>query len=552
MRGLGDSISMFFPWRSKPLDLSHNLAAGMIVAFLIIPQAIGYGLLANIPANIALAAAILPLVAYALFGGSRSMAVGPVAIVSLMVAEATSEMSASEIAFAVHLLAIMTGALLLFLRILNLGKLVNFIGHPVIQGFTAAAAILIILKQLELMLGQPIAFTNFKAWHLPSLVVSILSLVVLIGIKSLMPSPLDKLGPLLVLLIGMLVALWLPELQIARIEYQSDNSIFSLFSPFAQERQTLVNTAIQLMPSAIIIALLVFLESTSVAKVVAKKHDERIQPNQELMGLGSANLIAGISGAFPVAGGFGRTMVNEQAGATSPLAGVFTAVFVFMFISFLPSSINYMLKPVLGAIIAMAVWSLIDLTPLFKNWKIHPQDNTIWLASFLGVFILGVELGILLGITLSMIFLLRNAAHPHIAIIGRIPNTGHFRNVRRHKVETFAHLLAIRIDESLTFANRENVEDFINQAIDDHKETKHLLLVCSAVNQIDSDGLEFLESLIRKQKALGRCVHLAEVKGPIMDKLDQIEFEKLLAPGIIYMSTDEAFKALENPHVQPE
>lgn len=536
---------MFLPWHGKPLELSRNLSAGLIVAFLIVPQAIGYGILANVPANIALAAAALPLIAYALFGGSRSMAVGPVAIVSLMVAEATAGMSATDITLSVHLLALMVGTILLIIRFLSLGKLVNFIGHPVIQGFTSAAAILIIVKQLNLMLGEPSELFEVRTWHLPSLVISTLSLITLIIVRRFLPSPLNKLGPLLVLLAGMTIAFGWPNLHIATIQYQADSGIFTLFIPWNQTNSELSNSLLKLLPSAIIIALLVFLESTSVAKVVAKRHDERIYPNQELMGLGSANIVAGFSGAFPVAGGFGRTMVNEQAGATSPLAGVFTAIFVLLFIGLIPDSINYMLKPVLGAIIAVAVWSLIDLSPLYKQWKVHPQDNAIWLASFLGVFVLGVEVGILLGVGLSIVFLLRNAAHPHIAIIGRIPNTSHFRNVRRHKVETHPHLLAIRIDEGLTFANAENVEDFITHAISEHPRTQHLLLVFSAVNQIDSDGLELLESLIRKQKIEGIVTHLAEVKGPIMDKLKQIHLETFLAPGKIYMSTHEAFNAIE-------
>ncbi|QIZ84534.1 SulP family inorganic anion transporter [Bermanella marisrubri] len=526
--------------------MGNNLSAGIIVAFLIIPQAIGYGLLANVPANIALAAATLPLIAYALFGGSRSMAVGPVAIVSLMVAEATTDMSANEIALSVPLLALMVGTILLTIRFLSLGKLVNFIGHPVIQGFTSAAAVLIIFKQLELMLGLPSDVFNVNTWHLPSLLLSTLSLISLIIVKGFMPSPLNKLGPLMVLLAGMIIALNLPNLKIETIGYHATGDIFTLFSPWNQDTNALSNTLLTLLPSAVIISVLVFLESTSVAKVVAKKHDERISPNQELMGLGSANIIAGFSGAFPVAGGFGRTMVNEEAGSTSPLAGVFTALFVLLFINFIPESINYMMKPVLGAIIAMAVWSLIDLSPLYSHWKIHPQDNAIWLASFLGVFILGVESGIMIGVGLSIAFLLRNAAHPHIAIIGRIPNTSHFRNVRRHKVETHPHVLAIRIDEGLTFANAENIEDFIARAIFDHPKTRHLLLVFSAVNQIDSDGLERLESIIRRQKKEGILTHLAEVKGPIMDKLQHLHLEKLLAPGQIYMSTHEAFEALEN------
>jgi len=533
---------MFFPWRQRSINYGQEVSAGLIVACLIIPQAIGYGLLAGLPPTLALASCVAPLAAYALFGNSRAMAIGPGAIVSLMVGQGVLGLPQEQIALAAQSLAIMVAAILFAIRFLNLGQLVNFIGHPVIKGFTTAAAILIIYKQFNLMLAAPIPETD--AWHLNSAIISAVSILILIAIKTLLPSPLGKLGPLFVLIMGMAVIKWLPSLNIANIEIDSLANIFQITLPVHNAVQFYLN----LLPSALLIALLVFLESTSVAKTLAKPHQERVRPNQELMGLGSANLASYVFNGYPVSGGLGRSMVNQDAGAQSPLAGVFTAIFVLAFLLLAPNLIAYMAKPILGAIVAVAVWSLIDMRPLYKYWRLHPQDNSIWLASFLGVFILGIELGIALGVATSIIFLLRNAAKPHIAIIGRIPDTQHFRNIKRFNVITYPHLLAIRIDEGLHFANRETVEDYINDALKQHPQTQHLLLVCSAVNIIDSDGIELLESLAHRARKTGITLNLAEVKGPIMDKLHRVKIVELIAPGKVYLSTDEAFKALGEDH----
>ena len=523
----------FLPWRSQGWQTKSDLLAGLMVAILIIPQSIAYGMLAGLPASTALACCVFPLIAYGLFGSSRALAVGPVAIVSLMVGEALIQLPSSQAVAAAQLLSLQVGLILLSLRILNLGRLVNFIGHPVVHGFSSAAAILIIFKQIPLLIGSNVLKPD--AIQLNILYFSLVAISVLLLIRQIKQFTLNKIGPLLVISLGIgLTFIW-PESSLPLVPQITSSSpiSFNLNLPW--------NLFYELLPSASLIALIGFLESTSVAKTLARQQQESIKPNQELLGLSAANVMAGIFQGFPVAGGFGRSMVNHQAGATSPLAGIFTALFVLVFLVFATPLIGLIPMAGLGAIVVIAVWPLIDLGPLYKNWQINVKGNSIWLLTFAVVLLKGAEIGIAAGVVLSLIFLIRSASTPHIAIIGRIPNSTHFRNVKRYEVETFDNLLAIRIDEGLHFANQELVNEYLEQAILEHPHAQHLLLVCSAINVLDADGLDLLQHLKQKLAVNNKVLHLAEVKGPIMDQLQQTHFLEELAPGKVFLSTHDAF-----------
>lgn len=531
-----------FPWRHGQWQLSSDIVAGLVVAILIIPQAIGYGLLAHLPPSVALASCIFPLIAYALFGRSHALAIGPVAIISLMVGETLHTLPAEEVLGAAQLLALQVAIILGSMRLLNLGSLVHFIGHPVIQGFTTAAAILIISKQLPLVLGGNILHGENIAVH-TSLLAGV-CFILLMLFRKIPNSFLSKLGPLSAVAMGCFAVIYYP---------QSFSTID--LGPSVQGKQTIIQFSYelpwhlfeQILPSALLIALIGFLESISVAKTLAKPRKENIYVNQELIGISAANAASSLFGGYPVAGGFGRSMVNQQAGASSPLAGLFTALFVLAFLMFAMNIIGYIPLAALGAIVILAVWPLLDFKPLIRNWHIHPKENAIWLITFICVLWQGVEIGIIAGVALSIIFLIRSAARPHIAIIGRIPDTNHFRNIKRHKVITDPSLLAIRIDEGLHFANVDTVNTFLEKAIKQFPDTQNLLIVCSAVNIIDSDGLELLQTWNEKLQAQGKQLHLAEVKGPVMDNLTKRGFIKDLAPGKIFLSTHQAFNALSQP-----
>ncbi len=525
-----------FPWRHTKWSAKADIIAGFIVAILIIPQAIGYGLLANLPATSALACCIFPLMAYALFGNGRALAIGPVAIVSLMVGNALMDIPDQDKVAGAQLLALQVALLLFSLRILKLGNLVHFIGHPVIHGFTSAAAIIIIIKQVPLILGHEVL--SLTSLNMISISLGLAALLLLLLVSRLPSLTLSKLGPLLVIALGICVNLLLPEQTLSQVNIETDSPVitFSWQLPWQYFNA--------LLPSAALIALIGFLESTSVAKILARKHKDNINANQELLGLSFANLSAALFQAYPVAGGFGRSMVNEQAGASSPLAGIFAAFFVLGFLLFARPIISFIPITILGAIVIMAVWQLIDLKPLYKNWGIYPKDNIIWLSSFIGVLTFSPDIGIAAGVFVSLFFLIRSASTPHMAIIGRIPNSAHFRNVNRHHVQTHEQLLAIRIDEGLHFANKEAVNDFLEKAIKNHPNAKHVLIVCSAVNIIDAEGIELLETWLDKLKNQERQLHLSEVKGPIMDTFEQINFRQTLSPGKIYLSTHQAFNEL--------
>ncbi len=525
-----------FPWRHKEWSLKADIIAGFIVAILIIPQAIGYGLLANLPATSALACCIFPLIAYALFGNGRALAIGPVAIVSLMVGDALMDIPNADKVAGAQLLALQVALILFSLRVLKLANLVHFIGHPVIHGFTSAAAIIIIVKQIPLILGLK-AFTLTPP-NMISVALGLAALLLLLLVSRLPNPTLSKLGPLFAIALGIMASFFLPEHTLSQVNIAADSPAIVFTRQLPWQYFNI------LLPSAALIALIGFLESTSVAKILARKYKDNINANQEILGLSFANLSAALFQAYPVAGGFGRSMVNEQAGATSPLAGIFTALFVLVFLLFARPIIAFIPITILGAIVIMAVWKLIDLKPLFKNWAIYPKDNIIWLSSFIGVLAISPDMGIAAGVVVSLFFLIRSASTPHMAIIGRIPNSAHFRNVNRHHVETHKPLLAIRIDEGLHFANKEAVNHFLEKAIKSHPHAQHVLIVCSAVNIIDAEGIELLEIWSEKLQSQGRQLHLSEVKGPIMDTFEKINFKQTLSPGKIFLSTHQAFNEL--------
>ena len=344
-----------FPWRQSHWQLRHDIIAGLIVAILIIPQAIGYGLLAHLPPSVALASCIFPLLAYAVFGRSHALAIGPVAIISLMVGEALQPLSAEQALPAAQLLALQVALLLGAMRVLNLGNLVHFIGHPVIHGFTASAAILIISKQLPLILGGNIFQLSSIDTQTSVLAMGFIGL--LLGFKIIPHDFISKLGPLVVVILGCTWVYFEPN-TLTTVNISQSHSIFNI--SFALPWQLFE----QLLPNAILIALIGLLESTSVAKNLAKHRKDNIHANQELLGLSFANFAACVFHAYPVAGGFGRSMVNHQAGASSPLAGVFTAIFVGFLLLFTIDAINYIPLAALGAIVIIAVWPLLELGPV--------------------------------------------------------------------------------------------------------------------------------------------------------------------------------------------
>lgn len=555
---------------------ADDLIAGTITALLLVPQALAYALLAGLPAQVGLYASMLPPVIYALLGSSRTLAVGPVAVAAVMVAAALGPYAGGDPArylAGATILAAEVGLLLALLGALRLGALTSFIGHPVLTGFTAAAALVIIASQLGPLTGIALAGHGLLAHaasllgglgrlHLPTLLLSLAAIALLLlargplvhglmtlGCPARQAQILSRLGPLAVMAAA-LAAMALAGPQHAGIAVLGT-------VPNGLPRPTLgfldPTGWRALAPSAVLIALVGYVESVSVAKTLAARRRERIDPDQELLALGGANLASALSGAMPVAGGFSRSVVNFDAGARTQLAAIVTAVLVALIALLAGDALALLPRAALAAVIVVSVAQLIDPAHMREIWRFDRADGSAMLATFGGVLLLGIEQGLLLGVVVALALYLHRTSRPHIAIVGRIPGTEHFRNVDRERVQTQPGCMAIRIDENLYFGNVGPVQDFILGAIADAPDCHDLVLIMSAVNHVDSSGLELLEQLRADLAGAGVGLHLTEVKGPVMDRL---RHSTLLRGGAhppcpVHRSTHDALRALAGPPPAP-
>ena len=501
----------------------------------------------------------------------RTLAVGPVAIVSLMVASALSNMVAPgspEYAAYAILLALLSGIFLVLLGLFRIGFLVNFMSHPVISGFTSAAALIIGFSQFKHLLGLQLerthlipkilldAYEQMSEINLITALIASLAILMLISreriagfaqskgwIGEKARELLPKAMPLVVVIFGVLATALLGLSENADVKIVG--AVPAGLPPLALPTFNLELWK-ELLPTAILISIVGFLESVSVAKSLASKRRQKVIPNQELVGLGAANIASSLTGGYPVTGGFSRSVVNFSAGANTPLASIITAAIITVVLVFFTPALYFLPKAVLAAIIIVAVATLVDFKSLVHAWKYNLADGLSYLGTFLAVLALGVEVGIIIGISLSIGLFLYRTSRPHTAIVGRVKDSEHFRNTERHFVETYDELHLVRIDESLLFANTTYLEDQILQQIADRPAVKHLVLIFSAVNLVDASALETLEELVVRLRDAGVRLHLAEVKGPVMDMFRLVDFDQFLEPGRIFISTHEAVAALED------
>ncbi|MEE9314133.1 MAG: sulfate permease [Rhizobiaceae bacterium] len=547
---------------------TNDGVAAIIVTIMLIPQSLAYALLAGLPAEMGIYASILPIILYSFFGTSRALAVGPVAVVSLMTAAAIGNImeqgSAGYIVAAITL-AFMSGLFLLAMGVFRLGFLANFLSHPVIAGFITAAGIIIAASQLKHILG-----INARGHNLYELVGSLFShlsetnfITLIIGVsataflfwvrKGLKPLLLNigltpkmadigaKTGPVAAVFVTTLFT-WLFSLDQYGVKVVGDvpQGLPPLTMPsFSFELWS------TLLGSAILISVIGFVESVSVAQTLATKKRQRIDPDQELIGLGAANVGAAFTGGFPVTGGFSRSVVNFDAGAETPAAGILTA-FGLLIASLLFTPLVYFLpKATLAATIVVAVLSLVDFSILWKTWKYAKADFAAVAATILLTLIFGVEIGVSSGVGLSILIHLYKTSKPHMAVVGRVADTEHFRNVLRHEVDTNDDILSLRVDESLYFANARYLEDSIYDMVAERPELKHVVLMCPAVNAIDMSAFESLEAINERLETMGVKLHLSEIKGPVMDRLKRTDFFKHLT-GKVYLSQHKAIEDLTN------
>jgi SulP family sulfate permease len=546
--------------------LSGDLTAGMVVTVMLIPQSLAYAMLAGLPPEVGLYASVLPLFAYALFGSSMALAVGPVAVASLMTASALSSLAtpgSPEYLSMAILLALLSGVMLFIAGLLRLGFLAYFLSHPVISGFISGSAALITVSQLKYLLGLPLPSGSIintlsaMPQQLPQLntataTIGVTALLFLLFsrlylgklLKQIGMSPkaadlITKLAPMVAVIVSTALVANHDLDQTAGVAIVGD--IPAGLPALALPEANWQALSALLLPAALI-SLVGFVESVSVAQSLAIKRGQRIVPDRELLGIGAANIASALSGGYPVTGGFARSVVNFSAGAQTPAAGVISAVLMASVIAGFTHGFHYLPHAVLAATIIAAVTALIDIDTLIEAWHYDKADAISLLLTFFGVILLGVEEGILLGVVLSLAVLVWRSSHPHMAVVGRVPGTEHFRNVDRHQVETLPGLIALRIDESLYFANAQLLESRIESLVQTHTDTRCILLILSAVNQLDSTALGILTELEKSLASRNISLQFSEVKGPVLDRLRPTPLGERMKDRI-FLSTLLAFVA---------
>nr|WP_298415602.1 sulfate permease [uncultured Halomonas sp.] len=545
---------------------AYDAIAGLIVMVMVIPQSLAYALLAGLPAVVGLYASILPLLLYAVFGSSRTLAVGPVAILALMTAAALTEIAApgsAEYVEAALILAFLSGMMLSVMGFLRLGFFANFLSHPVISGFLTASGLLIAASQAAHLLGiDSSGFTlpaligslipHLNDINLPTIAVSTATLALLIvlrrhggtllariGMPSKPANLITRAGPVYAVALTTL-ACWYFDLSSMGVAVVGEipTGLPPLSIPSLE-----ASLWRQLWVPALLISVVGFVESVSMGQMLAAKRRERISPDQELIGLGASNLAAAFTSGMPVTGGLSRTVINFDAGARTPIAGVVAALGITLITLFFTPLIKFLPIATLAAVITVSILTLVDIAALRHTWRYSRSDFAALMATLLLTLLEGVEIGILAGVALSIALFLYRTSRPHSALVGRVPGTEHFRNLARHKVETSAQLALLRIDESLYFANARYLEDTLYDLIATRPGIDHVVLICSAVNLIDASALESLKAINARLKDSQVTLHLAEVKGPVMDRLQYSDLIESLT-GRVFLSTYSAWKEL--------
>ena len=545
----------------------QDLFGAAIVSFLFIPQSLGYALQAGLPASAGLYAAMLPLLGYAVFGTSRTLAVGPFAITSLMTATVLSRLALQgtpEYASIALALALTSGLILIGMGLFKMGFLANFLSYPVSSGYITAAAIIIAASQVKTILGVdahgndlleiiPELVDKFHLANLPTVLIGTGSIIFLVLARMYLAGILERLGlsphyakmlsrtaPLIAAAIGG-AFVYVMGLETQGVAIVGD--LKGGIPPFTLPPLNVKLYGSLLLPAALI-SIIGFVGAVSTAQAYAAKRRDLILPNSELLGLGSANVIAAFSGGFPVTGAVSRTVVNSDAGVQTPIASIFTVVGLMIVTSVLSPLLHYLPNAVLAATIIVAAMSLPDLAILKQTWAYSKSDFSAAAATILLTLVFGVEIGVSCGVLLSILMVLYRTSRPHIAVVGIIPGTEHFRNVERHDVLTSPRMLSLRVDGSLYFANAKFLEERVTELVIQHPDARHFVLICSAVNDIDASAIESLDALNLRLETMKVTFHLSEVKGPIMDRLRRANFIKRLT-GKVFLSQFQAVSALD-------
>ncbi|MCC5942886.1 MAG: solute carrier family 26 protein [Balneolaceae bacterium] len=525
-----------------------DLSAGLTVGIMLIPQGMAYALIAGLPPQYGLYASVVPLLIYAFLGTSKHLGIGPVALIALLVASAVAPLTETPeeyIALSI-VLALMVGVLQLMFGLMRMGFLVNLLSHPVLSGFVSAAAVIIGLSQLhhilgvssvtgglhEILYGIAVQLANVQLF---TLVTGVAAIALIVFAKKKFPAvP----GPVLAVVAGILFIYTtnLNESGVA-IVGEISRGLPAFIMPVIEWEAIM-----QLMPMAVAIALVAFMESIAVAKAVQQKSKEyKIDSNKELIALGAANIGGSLFQSFPTTGSFSRTAINYETGAKTGVAGIISAAVVALTLLFLTPLFYYLPNAVLGAIIIVAVFGLIDYSEFKRLWQIGHYDRYMLLATFAGTLFIGIKEGILLGISLSVIMLLYRSARPNHAVIGKIPGTSVYRSINRYETEEDPNLVVFRFDAPLHFANAEYFREKVNELVTERPDTTCMVLDLNGVNEIDSTGLDELLETMKDLSEKNISVKLAEVKAPVRDMMKSSS--KIDSEWTFYMRIEDAVLA---------
>lgn len=550
-------------------DLNHDIIAGLIVGVVVIPQSLGYALLAGLPPVYGLYASIVPVIVYAYVGSSSVNAVGAVSLTAVMTAQALStyqQLPSEQYASLATVLAFLVGVFLILASWFRLGWIVQFISRGVSSGFVSGTAILIFFSQLKVITGIPIIGNNlienlisllkhYQNFHLPTFIVGSIAVVILWLNRKILPSWLKNLNfshsfisnfcrmlPLFLVIIAIIISqiLGFEQMQI-RLVQEIPHGLPSFGLPNLS-----LDVLLRLTPSALLIALISFISSQAVASNFARKHGQNFDANQELKGLGFANLIGAFFQSFAITGGLSRTAINTATGAKTPLASLITVMIMILTLVFFYKAFAPLPYAILGAIIMVSIINMIDSQTFDYARKFDKLEAVVFLATVFAVLLLGLNFGLICGILLSFLGLIWQSTRPHIAVVGRVGQTGHFRNVARHAVTCPPNILVIRIDESLFYGNVVSVRQFIDKQLSD-KIYKDVVLMLSAVNHVDLTAQEMLTILNQDLKKLNILLHYSEIKGPVFDILQKTPVIKDLT-GDVFFSTEQAVNTLQQKY----
>ncbi|OTG81887.1 sodium-independent anion transporter [Acinetobacter sp. ANC 4558] len=547
-------------------SFKSDLLSSLIVIAMLVPQGMAYAMLAGLPPVTGLYASVIPMIIYAIIGGSPTLSIGPVAIISMMTFATLSPMfepGSPVYIQAACLLALMVGIISLLLGIFRFGFLIQLISHPVIKSFIIASALLIAIGQLKFILNIPLQSNNitvfiesliqyFNYIHLTSLGLGILAILFLIYLPKLIQSQpikqhirgtqfLSRSVPLLLVILGIASVFFL-NLQHIGIKTVGEipSGFPALHLPFWN-----LDLVLKLLPGAIMIAMISFVESLSIAQATALQQRSHLNSNQELIALGVANISAGLSSAFPVTGSLSRTVVNADAGAKTPMAGVLSSLFIIIVSLYFTGFFKDLPLAVLAATIMVSIWKLVDFKPFIQTWQYSKVDGIAMWITFFAVICIDISAGLLIGIFSTFILLLWKISRPHIAIIGLVEGTQHFRNIERYKAQTNPQILSIRVDENLSFLNAHTLKDFLINAVSQNKNLQHVIINCSSISSIDLSALEMLEEFDIELIKLNIKLHLSEVKGPVMDKLTHSNWINHMN-GSIFLTHFQAIQQLSH------